>query len=851
MQQRCLVVFILMSLAFSGFATHERAGEITYRHISGRTYEFTITTYVYTASPAKREYLDIDWGDGSSKETVPRISETFITNDITRNIYIATHTFNSNGTYTVSMEDPNRNADIINIPRSIEVPFYIETVIVINATFGGNSSPVLTNPPVDNGCVGAIFYHNPAAVDAEGDSLVYSLINCKGIDGVDIPGYTLPLANSITIDRNSGDFVWDAPRAQGEYNIAILIEEYRSGIKIGSIIRDMQINIASCDNQPPLLDLQVDTCITAGDSIAFTVTARDDTAQLITLTAKGDVLSCQSPAKFPSSTTAKGQVSGLFSWQTNCSHIRKQPYHLTLKAEDNGFPVHLSIVKTFSIKVLAPPVENVLATPLGNSITVTWDTAICLDNAKGYKIYRREDSSGYILENCITGVPPQTGYQMIGIVSIATHSFTDNNSGKGLRHGVNYCYVVIVYYGDGSESYMSNEACTVLKNEIPMITKVSIDKTDPLTGVVQTAWEAPTDLDSTQYPPPYQYQIERSINDSLHFSTIAVLGGNARQYIDSLQNTQDNIFYYRVNLRLLADTSVALYSDAASSPFLQIESSDCQLIMNWKVETIWKNYQYIIYRYNPLTSLYDSIGSTENQEFIDTGLTNGVNYCYYIKTVGEYGDTSLPHPLLNLSQIVCQTPIDNMPPCPPQLSGDGNCSQVALKWSYSIDCRQADIDKVYIWYKPEYKGEYTLIDSVKYPTDNYLSINDLMVVGCFKIIAIDTNGNIGQSSEELCFEPDCNHYRLPNVFTPNGDGINDLFEPFPYTNIEQIEINIYNRWGEKMFYTQNPDIQWDGVNMMTHQPCSDGVYFYVCAVEEKTLNGLKKKYLTGSITILR
>jgi hypothetical protein len=87
--------------------------------------------------------------------------------------------------YNVTMEDPNRNAGVINIPYSVNVPMFISTTIVVNPLLiGPNSSPVLTFPPIDEGCVGVPFYHNPGASDPDGDSLAYELIHCKGEDVV-------------------------------------------------------------------------------------------------------------------------------------------------------------------------------------------------------------------------------------------------------------------------------------------------------------------------------------------------------------------------------------------------------------------------------------------------------------------------------------------------------------------------------------------------------------------------------------------------------------------------------------------------------------------------------------------
>lgn len=158
----CLIAILLIGKW--AFATHQRAGEISYRYISGLTYEFTITTYTYTPSPADRPEIEVVWGDGQTS-VIQRNSKVNLENNISRNIYIAQHTFSASGIFHVSFEDPNRNAGIVNIPSSVEVPFFIETTIVINPFIGGNSSPQLMNPPIDNGCTNVIYYHNPGACD--------------------------------------------------------------------------------------------------------------------------------------------------------------------------------------------------------------------------------------------------------------------------------------------------------------------------------------------------------------------------------------------------------------------------------------------------------------------------------------------------------------------------------------------------------------------------------------------------------------------------------------------------------------------------------------------------------------
>ena len=198
----------------------------------GLTYEITLVTYTRTNSPANlfRNTLPVEWEDGTASD-VPRVDSFPLPSDpqyqITYNKYIGQHTYSGPATYVISMEDPNRNADILNIPNSVNVPLYIYSELVINPFLGYADSPQLLIPPIDNGCVNEPFYHNPGAYSPDGDSLSYRLVPCLGEGGAPIPGYTLPpttTPNILTLNSITGDFSWENPPEQGQYNIAILIE---------------------------------------------------------------------------------------------------------------------------------------------------------------------------------------------------------------------------------------------------------------------------------------------------------------------------------------------------------------------------------------------------------------------------------------------------------------------------------------------------------------------------------------------------------------------------------------------------------------------------------------------------
>ena len=575
-----LFILLFLSLPSLLFATHQRAAEIIYRHLSGLTYEITLISYTYTPSPANayRDYLSINWGDNSVSD-IPRIEKTNLANDITYNRYVGQHTYSGPSTYIISCEDPNRNGGILNIPNSINTPLFIYSELVINPFLGGyNNSPVLLIPPIDNGCVDQPFYHNPGAYDPDGDSLSYRLVPCRGAQGLPIPGYTLPPAsNFFTLDSITGDLYWDSPIQQGEYNIAILIEEWRNGIKIGSIERDMQIIITACNNRPPIIDIPNDTCIEAGMKLTFDVKAYDPDSTDLTLTGTGGpLLLPDHPAiLIPNPATGHGHTKTTFSWQTICTHVKRPPYRVFFKAIDNGIPVNLANIKSMQIRVVGPAPKNLTATPLGSSITLNWDNYSC-QNASGYYIYRKADSTGYIPGYCQTGVPPYLGYSLIDNISgIAKTSYLDNNHGSGLIPGIKYCYLVVAYYPDKAEGYASNEVCAGLKKDVPVITNVSVNTTDEVTGSMYIAWSKPTELDTLLAPGPYMYVINRSMPGApAQFVPVDSLYSlNDTIITDTLINTKRYYFRYRIDFYNLTPGNTFLIGTSQTGSFLVFRNS--------------------------------------------------------------------------------------------------------------------------------------------------------------------------------------------------------------------------------------------------------------------------------------
>ena len=77
--------------------------------------------------------------------------------------------------------------------------------------------------------------------------------------------------------------------------------------------------------------------------------------------------------------------------------------------------------------------------------------------------------------------------------------------------------------------------------------------------------------------------------------------------------------------------------------------------------------------------------------------------------------------------------------------------------------------------------------------------------------------------------------RFPNAFTPNGDGMNDAFGMVPLKDgcspldVDNFEMNIFNRWGQKLFSTQNVEEKWDG--RFNGEACVSDVYLVTYSFE--------------------
>jgi len=126
----------------------------------------------------------------------------------------------------------------------------------------------------------------------------------------------------------------------------------------------------------------------------------------------------------------------------------------------------------------------------------------------------------------------------------------------------------------------------------------------------------------------------------------------------------------------------------------------------------------------------------------------------------------------------------------------------------------------------------------QYPTAN---VTETTV---FYVTVTDTNGCIATDSVEVKIE-EVNNLYIPNVFSPNGDGYNDVLLVRGAT-LQNINFRIFNRWGEKVFETTDITKGWDG--KQNGKPVDSGVYVYQLIYTDWQ-NVEEKK--SGNVTLIR
>ncbi len=270
--------------------------------------------------------------------------------------------------YNIEVSQCCRNNAITNVTQP-GFRYIYSNVTTIDLSIP-NSSPRFLQLPTPYICYGQPFSFNQGAVDPDGDSLVYRIDFCQGGTTSTTTGnpvvYIPPATNTAPIVSNPPMFIdpftgdiFITPSAIQTSIMCVFVDEYRNGVLIGTIERDMQVKVINCGanripqltgitEDPNQLTFQFADTICAGVPTTLYITSQDsNVGQFLTLTWNNDI-----PAANFSSTPGFNAY-GTFTW--NNPVASNQPYTFTIRVQDDYCPINGYRDYTFLLYVQGGP----------------------------------------------------------------------------------------------------------------------------------------------------------------------------------------------------------------------------------------------------------------------------------------------------------------------------------------------------------------------------------------------------------------------------------------------------------------------------------------------------------------
>lgn len=391
---------------------------------------------------------------------------------------------------------------------------------------------------------------------------------------------------------------------------------------------------------------------------------------------------------------------------------------------------------------------------------------------------------------------------------------TDINDTKFVQTGLSttdqvYCYRLEVtnFCERASEFIQSDIHCSILLETVSLVDAIELNWTAYVGWPVQT------------------YEIYRVNNyDPNNVSLVATVSGDLTTWTDLDMFCYD-AFVYRIKAIQAGGGNETSWSNIRREapqhfgpPFqMDIEvatvEADSFVLVKWMDVPPGENLVEVIVEKNAgngfafwhSQSINDPLREKADFE-VDVDFQS---YAYQIYVVDTCGDVS---PAGNIGKTIL-------------LRAERNEGSVFLNWT-PYEQWDSGVDRYQIELFNESTGEFQLVNSVSGGLLEYIDNNTELPQGtyCYRIVATEGNGSrVVSVSNESCITVDPLLY-FPNAFSPNGDGYNELFL-IKGAYIDRFNLEIYNRWGEKIFVTTNQATGWDGkINGQVEAP--EGTYVF-------------------------
>ena len=807
------LVAVVASLSFSNDAkaTHALGGELTYECIGDNTYRLRLTFYRDCAGAVAIGNIDTEVKIRSScfntnidltLQSPPQYGAPFdqFLEDYEIPIYCeASNCGNGNLpgiqelVYEGIIELPPCEDYLISYveyARSDAINTLVgpgQDSIRVEAFLNNQFAPCNSSPQFDVPARGIICLNQPntmihTATDFDGDLLVYSLyapLHGPNIPVTYQPGYSFtdPINNS-NFDFNNG--ILDVtPTEQAITVIGVLVEEYRDGILIGSVMRDFQVTVVSQCPQNPDGFFESDT-IVGFDADSIVVCTNDtisfDVVLGNTLQGQNYFLEVGNLSDFPGATfevlpdpQVPGSVFGQFSWAPNLSNVNSQS--LIFQAYDDNCPVvgFTNFTYTFYFEniVLDATVDEIgVACNDSSLLTVT------LDDPNGFVVYEWQDGSTDPSYWAGPGEYSVTVTDSLGCTGSDGFEVYYNNAPVAEFTAPNICV--------GEEMLVNDQSFNFAEQGV-----TPLDLTD-------WSWDfGDNSGSSTDTAPSYTYTAPGTYEISLFLT-------NENDCIDTAQY---EVVVYPLP-QLLASADVAcIGNETQFNNNSQIQSGS---LTDWS----W--------------------------DFGDAGATStepAPEYTY--SEVGTYDVT-----LSATSDQGCEGDTSFTALVTPEATAgfsyeaNPNCGEENLLIFFENESENAT---AYLW--DFVTSTDTAANPVYSTPDAYGPIVTLVAYAAAGEAAC--SDTVVDSLDDVFLIVDFDTINAGNIITPNADGFNDCLSPFWDEGYEECyRLRIWDRWG--MFIYDSDDITdgycWPGTDR-NGQPVSSGTYFFVAEVNSYSRAG--------------
>ena len=871
---RTVVILILTHISISVNATHIVGGELELQHVGNDLYQFGLILYFDNISglegardPSATIYIFSKSNNQLiSQYTLPRISSTrvpytspdcavgYLSTDrlyYRSQVRLPANIFNDPQGYYAVYERCCRNGSVQNIvdPGGSGQAFYLEFPAVIkDETPFVNSSPKLFPPLSDYACVNQPFQFDFSGTDVDRDSLVYSLVTpLNGHSSRDepVPNFPqsapysrvtflsaydsskmIPGKPDLRIDNVTG-FLEVTPSETGLFVFSVKCEEYRDGIKIGEVIRDFQMMVLDCQEaNPPAVFAET----TDGESLSVADTlifepGRIDNCINLYVTDPDDLTSIRTriiPIGFEEndfmitgdqSSIMTGGDTIIYSFCLDeCPMIKNQTYEVQIIVEDNS--CSLPLKDTTSVYVIVPEPNN--PPEIFSDDLVFEPTTSC---------YSAEVKTDEEIAFSVTGTDPD-GDPVV--LSILGNGFIPEEEG--------------MYFSADSAlaSVTSNFSWVPSCNNLPIDAKEAVFDLQFVVRDIGICGTKATDticvsLKVISDPPPNNApeltseEELRMVEEGVFYDTVRVgeeyvlnlrgfdsdsdsirLEGQIEGYdFSDLNIFFGNIgghglvrsrFYWQPTCHILPGVENGATSEIFEFNFVTRDYKDCN---NAEADSI-KLFLVLLYEVTPEDApdiIVDGAEYNDSDNTFDVSIEAGKKLELLINGEDENKD------LLNLRLNALNFNAEEINMLFSNASGVSPVSS-SLNWETSCDYFNDSIGNTY------------LVQMI---------VSNVADCGIAASDTINLRINLTEVNREVV-------ENFPNAFSPDGNNINDNYEililPADLCNDRFEYIEITNRWGDVVFYDENRDFKWDGLDR------PEGVYYYRIKYTKSEYKGL-------------